>query len=45
LIDCIYVADVRQNFSNVNNVYDLFTNFAGETILKVSKDIDLKAQI
>jgi hypothetical protein len=45
LIDCIYVADVRQNFYNVNNVYDLFTNIAGETILKVLKDIDLNAQI
>jgi hypothetical protein len=45
LIDCIDVVDVRQNFYNVNNVCNLFTNVAGETILKVLKDIDLNAQI
>jgi len=26
LLDCIYVADIRQTFYNVNNLYDLFTN-------------------
>jgi hypothetical protein len=26
------VADVRQTFYNINNVYDLFTNVASETI-------------
>jgi hypothetical protein len=43
--DCIDDADVRQNFYNVNNLCNLFTNVAGETILKVLKDIDLNAQI
>jgi len=33
LIDCVDVADIRQNFYNVNNVYDLFANVAGDTIL------------
>jgi hypothetical protein len=45
LIDCIDDADVRQNFYNVNNLCNLFANVAGETILKVLKDIDLNAQI
>jgi hypothetical protein len=34
LIDCVNVADVRQTFYNVNNVYDLFTNVAGDTSFK-----------
>jgi hypothetical protein len=33
LIDCVDVADVRQNFYNVNTSYDLFTNVADNTIL------------
>jgi hypothetical protein len=28
-------------FYNVNNVYDLFTNVAGDTILKMLKEINL----
>jgi hypothetical protein len=34
LIDCVDVVDVRQTFYNVNNLYDLFSNVAGDTILK-----------
>jgi len=34
LIDCVNDADVRQTLYNVNNLYDLFTNVAGDTILK-----------
>jgi hypothetical protein len=34
LIDYINDADVRQTFYDVNNLYDLFTNVAGDTILK-----------
>ena len=37
LIDCVDVAAVRQTFYNVNNLYDLFTNVAGDTILKLKK--------
>ena len=37
LIDSVGVADVRQTFYNVNNLYDLFTNFANDTILKFIK--------
>jgi hypothetical protein len=33
LIDCVDVADVRQNFYNVNNLHDLLTNVAGNTKL------------
>jgi len=40
LIDWVDVADVRQSFYNVNNLYDLFTNVAGDTILKFLKEID-----
>jgi ribonuclease HI len=32
LLDCVDVSDVRQNVYNVNNVCDLFTNVAGDTI-------------
>jgi kelch-like protein 2/3 len=41
LLDCVDVADIRQTFYTVNNLYDLFTNVAGDTILKFLKDIDL----
>ena len=34
------VADVRQTFYNINNVYDLFTNVASETIFKIFKGIN-----
>jgi hypothetical protein len=27
----MYVADVRPTFYNVNNLFDLFTNVAGDT--------------
>jgi hypothetical protein len=40
------VADVRQTFYNVNNLYDLFTNVAGDTILIFSfKEINLCTKI
>ena len=42
LIDCLDVSNVRQNFYNVNNLYDLFTNV---TILKFLKEIDLYPNI
>jgi hypothetical protein len=41
LLDCVDVSDVRQNFYNVNNLCDLFTNVADDTILKFLKEIDL----
>ena len=37
IIACVDVADVRQTFYNVNNLYDLFTNVTGDTILKIIK--------
>jgi hypothetical protein len=45
LIDCVDVADVCQNFYNVNNLCDLFTNVAGDTILKFLKEINLYTKI
>jgi len=45
LIDCVDVADVRQNFYNVNNLYDLFTNVASDTIFLFLKEIDLYPKI
>jgi hypothetical protein len=39
LIDCVDVANVRQNFYNINTLYDVFTNGAGDTILKFLKEI------
>ena len=45
LIYCLDVADVRQNFYNVSNLYDLFTNVAGDTILKFLREIDLYPKI
>ena len=38
-LDCLDVADVRQTFHNVDNLYDLFTNVAGETILNFLKNL------
>jgi hypothetical protein len=40
LFDCVDVSDVR-----VNNLCDLFTNVAGDTILKFLKEIDLYPKI
>ena len=34
LNDCVDVADVRQTFSNANNLSNLLTNVAGDTILQ-----------
>ena len=45
LLDCVDVSDVRQNFYNVNNLCDLFTNVADDTILKFLKEIDLYPKI
>jgi hypothetical protein len=45
LIDCVDVADVRQTFHNVNSLYNLFTNVAGDTILKFLKEINLYTKI
>ena len=45
LIDCVDVANVRQNFYNVNTLYDVFTNGAGDTILKFLKEIYLYPKI
>ena len=42
LIDFLDASDVRQNFYNVNDLYDLFTNV---TILKFLKEIDLYPKI
>jgi len=33
-IDCVDFADVRQTFYNVNSLFNLFTNVAGDTILE-----------
>jgi hypothetical protein len=32
LIDCVDVADLPETFDNFSNLYDLFTNVAGDTI-------------
>jgi hypothetical protein len=45
VLDCVDVSDVRQNFYNVNNLCDLFTNVAGVTILIFFKEIDLYPKI
>jgi hypothetical protein len=45
LIDCVDVADVRQTFYNVNSLSNLFTNVAGDTILKYLKEINLYTKI
>ena len=38
LIDCVNDADFRQTFYNVNNLYDLFTNVAGDTSFKSKRN-------
>ena len=40
LIDCVDIADFPETFDNFNNLYDLFTNVAGDTILKFLKEIE-----
>ena len=35
LTDCVDVADIRHTFYNVNNLYDCFSNIAGDTIFKL----------
>jgi hypothetical protein len=45
LIDCVDIADVRKTFYDVNNLYDLFTNFAGDTNLKFLKEINVYTKI
>jgi hypothetical protein len=45
LLDCVDVSDIRQNFYNVNSIFDLFTNVAGGTILKFIKEINLYTKI
>jgi hypothetical protein len=42
---CIEMNDCRQNFYNVNTLYDVFTNVAGDTILKILKEIYLYSKI
>jgi hypothetical protein len=34
------IADFPETFDNFNNLYDLFTNVAGDTILKFLKEIE-----
>ena len=45
LLDCVDVADISQTFCNGNNSYDSLTNVAGDTILKLVKEIDLYTNI
>ena len=45
LLDCMDVSDIRQNFYNVNSIFDLFTNVAGGTTLKFIKEINLYTKI
>ena len=40
-----YVQPLIMKFYNVNNLCDLFTNVAGDTILKSLKEIDLFPKI
>ena len=44
LIDCVDV-DVRQTFYNVNNLYDWYTNVAGDTIFKFLNEVNLYKKI
>jgi hypothetical protein len=39
------VPDIRQTFYKVNAIFDLFTDVAGETILKFLKEINLYSKI
>jgi len=45
LVDCVDVADVRQNFYNVNNLYDLSINVSGDTKFEIFKEINLYTKI
>jgi hypothetical protein len=45
LIDCVDLANVHQNFYNVNTLYDVFTNVAGDTIFLFLKEIYLYPKI
>ena len=40
LIDFVDIFDVGQKFKNLNNLYDLFTKFAGKASLKVLIEIN-----
>ena len=42
LIDYVDLVDIRQTFNNVNALYELFTNVAGDTILKFKKQFICK---
>jgi hypothetical protein len=45
LIDCVDVANVRQTFYKVNNLYDLFTNVASDTILNFLQELNVYRKI
>jgi predicted phosphoribosyltransferase len=45
LIDCVDVDGVRQTFYNVNNLYNIFTNVADDTIVKFLKEINWSTDI
>ena len=45
LVDCVDVSDIRLTFYNVNYIFDLFTNVAGDTILKFETEINLYTKI
>ena len=45
LIDCVDVDGVRQIFYNVNNLSDLFTNAAGNTMLTFLKEMNVYSKI
>jgi len=45
LIDGADVADIRHTFYNFNNLYNLFSNVAGDTSLKFFKQINLYTEI
>jgi len=45
LLDCVDFSDIRQTFYNVNSIFDLFTNVAGDTILKLLKEVNLYTKI
>jgi len=45
LFDIVDISCIRQTFYNVSNLYDLFTNVAGDTILNSLKEIDLYTKI
>jgi len=37
-MDCVEIAEIRHSFYNINNLYDLFRNAVGDTILKFLKE-------